>query len=79
MAARWPASGASSPDPGLEQVAQDVQGVGLARLGAQEVDELGGDLRPIRVDVQIRNEENRHEPQSRRIRGSGWERARFFR
>ena len=27
-------------DPGFEQVAQDVQRVGAARLGAEEVDEL---------------------------------------
>jgi hypothetical protein len=61
--------------PGLEQIAEDVQRVGNARLGPQEFDELAGDVRAGGIDVQIRNEENRHPgiktPASRRARPSG--------
>jgi len=47
-------------DPRLEQIAEDVECVGARRLVPQEIDELPRDLRALRVDVQIRDEENRH-------------------
>ena len=40
-------------DPGLEQVAKDVQGLGLLGLIAQEAQEQLGDLWACRVEMQI--------------------------
>jgi hypothetical protein len=45
-------------DPRFEQIAQDVQRVGVTRLAGEEVDELAGDVGPCRIDVQIRDEED---------------------
>ena len=40
-------------NPGFEQVAEDVQGVGADRLGRKKAQELVGDRGAARVDVQI--------------------------
>ena len=40
-------------NPGFEQVAEDVQGVGADRLGRKKAQELIGDRGAARVDVQI--------------------------
>jgi len=40
-------------DPGFEQIAEDVQGRGAARLGPQKFQELFGDVFATCVDVQI--------------------------
>ncbi len=54
--------------PRFEQVAEDVQGVRAARLGPQKLDELFGDCRTRRVDVQIGYEKDRHVPRCRAIK-----------
>src|SRR5690606_38929575 len=47
-------------DPGLEQVAEDVQRVGARSLAAQEAQEQGGDFRPGRIQVQVGDEQGGH-------------------
>jgi hypothetical protein len=47
-------------DPGLEQVAEDVQRIGAGRLLAQEAQEQVGDLRTAGVQVQVGNEQRGH-------------------
>ena len=44
-------------DPGFEEVAEDVERAGAARLVPEKREELRGDVGPGRVQVQIRNEE----------------------
>jgi hypothetical protein len=47
-------------DPGLEQIAQNVKGIRIARLGGEKIQELRGDRRTTCVDVQIRDEKRGH-------------------
>ena len=47
-------------DPGLEQVAEDVQGIGAARLAVDEVAEQAGDLRTLGIEVEVGDEEGGH-------------------
>ncbi len=49
-------------DPGLEQVAEDVQRIGLAGFAIHEAPEQFGDRRPLRVQVQVGNEKRGHAP-----------------
>ncbi len=46
------------PDPGLEQVAKDVEGPGVARLPREEVQEQAHDCRPCGIQVQIGDEQD---------------------
>src|SRR5690606_30716320 len=60
--------------PGLEQVAEDVQRVRAARLPVEERAEQPGDAGPLRVEVQVGNEQGRHRgivrPRRRRAGGT---------
>jgi hypothetical protein len=62
--------------PRIEQVPEDVQSVGIARLRLQKPGELPDDLPARRVDVQIGDEQARH-VSAAAIKAS--QRARFFR
>src|SRR3990167_343744 len=52
-------------NPGLEQVAQDVQRFGPAGLRAQEMQELHRDRGARRIQMQVGDEEDRHDQGSR--------------
>src|SRR5882672_7174445 len=47
-------------DPHLEQVAENVECLGLARFTAEELQELARDFRMLSVQVQIRDEQRCH-------------------
>ena len=47
-------------DPDLEQVAENVERIGLRRRAREESEKLLGDLRMLRIEVQVRDEEGRH-------------------
>ena len=47
-------------DPGLEQVAEDVQGIGATGFALEEIPEQTGDVRAVRIQVQIGDEEGGH-------------------
>ena len=44
-------------DPGLEQVAEDVQRIGAAGFAADELAEQFGDLRTLGVEVEVGDEQ----------------------
>jgi len=58
-------------DPGFEQIAQDVQGIGLHRFIAQERQEQVGDGWTTRVQVQIGDEQRGHARIVKRDHGRG--------
>jgi hypothetical protein len=47
-------------DPGLEQVAEDVERGRAPRSGCEKAQELLGRLRPRRIEVQVGDEERSH-------------------
>ena len=55
--------------PGLEQVAQDVEGLRPGGLALQEIHEPPGDVRSRRVHVQVRDEERLHANRPDRLKG----------